>query len=427
MSEISEHSNARSNPSADIISNLPSELIQHILGLMPLRDAARTCALSRHWRNVWLKLPKLVFDRTFGRVYPLDPSSREKVLLRISQILLAHDGPILEFKLSIPGLESCWETDQFMKSVSRKGVQKLVLKFPRGNRHTLHSSTFSCRELEKLILRGCDIKPPPSFRGFSNLVRLMLSEITVTADVLARFIAGSPFLKCLCLDGSPPCDVLTVISPKLKCLFCHTYFGTSIRVFAPRLINVSLISNVPRAMLEGKQTTLQAKDFLKHVCILALDHYYMKMLLRAGSSFKFKNLSVLSLHGIYFPSVDEVKGVLLFIDGCPTLRKIKIAVARVFSNFEALTNRDTVEFFKGLKEKDISSCHVREVEMLYVTGSWPELAFMRMLLNKLLMLETMVIEPNFEIVNDGGLYILKEVSKFSRVSSRAIVKFKDQN
>ncbi|CAI9118826.1 OLC1v1020449C1 [Oldenlandia corymbosa var. corymbosa] len=303
-----------------------------------------------------VELPKLAFDCKFGEVK--DDSSREKLLLRISQILLVHDGPILEFLLSMPGLENGWEINQLLRSVSKKGtvLRKLVLEFASGaanGQYTLHSSAFSCRELRKLTLRGCDIKPylPPSFRGvlYSNFF----------------------------IYGCPPCDILEVNSPKLNCLICKTHFQTSIQVVAPRLATVSMISHVSRKRekLEEKQTKLESIGFLKLVNELVLDHYYMKIvLLKAGSSFKFKHLKFLIVYGIYFGSVNEVTGALLFINSCPSLRVLRIVKPNDIK-LEAFTNSD-VEFFKGLMERDLSSCHVHQVDMRTVTGyqnvvGWP--------------------------------------------------------
>jgi len=46
----------------DRISDLPDTLLLHILMLLPLVEAVRTCVLSRRWRGAWTRLPRLAFD-----------------------------------------------------------------------------------------------------------------------------------------------------------------------------------------------------------------------------------------------------------------------------------------------------------------------------------------------------------------------------
>ncbi|KAG2645947.1 hypothetical protein PVAP13_2KG517300 [Panicum virgatum] len=52
----------------DWISDLPDTLLLHILMLLPLVEAVRTCVLSRRWRSAWTRLPRLAFDDDAGDV-----------------------------------------------------------------------------------------------------------------------------------------------------------------------------------------------------------------------------------------------------------------------------------------------------------------------------------------------------------------------
>ncbi|KAK4362110.1 hypothetical protein RND71_017351 [Anisodus tanguticus] len=49
----------------DRISDLPRNVIDRILVLLPVQDAARTCVLSKSWRYIWTMLPSLVLDNQF--------------------------------------------------------------------------------------------------------------------------------------------------------------------------------------------------------------------------------------------------------------------------------------------------------------------------------------------------------------------------
>ncbi|GKC21058.1 F-box/FBD/LRR-repeat protein-like protein [Tanacetum coccineum] len=110
-------------PETDRIRNVPPSIIEIILCLLPIQEAARTNILSRDWRYHWIKIPKLAFiekmfqvstddtelsvlEQTFDR-----PSERKlmtkrcKLFYAIYQVLLVHEGPIHDFTLSTDELD----------------------------------------------------------------------------------------------------------------------------------------------------------------------------------------------------------------------------------------------------------------------------------------------------------------------------------
>ncbi|KAF3434299.1 hypothetical protein FNV43_RR25402 [Rhamnella rubrinervis] len=50
------------NDVKDRISNLPSEVIHHILSFVPMDDIVRMSCLSKHWRFMWICIPVLNFE-----------------------------------------------------------------------------------------------------------------------------------------------------------------------------------------------------------------------------------------------------------------------------------------------------------------------------------------------------------------------------
>jgi hypothetical protein len=49
----------------DIISKLPTNLIESILERISIHEAARTSILSKNWRYIWASRRDLVLDRPF--------------------------------------------------------------------------------------------------------------------------------------------------------------------------------------------------------------------------------------------------------------------------------------------------------------------------------------------------------------------------
>ncbi|XP_071695394.1 F-box/FBD/LRR-repeat protein At1g13570-like [Rutidosis leptorrhynchoides] len=115
----------------DRLSRLPPNIIETILCLVPIREAARTCILSKQWMYNWTKIPKLVFDED---TFQVSIGGKNNLLLfsLIYQLLLLHQGPIVEFSLSVwTGVEdTSVEVDNIILYLSRMNtVKKLSLGY----------------------------------------------------------------------------------------------------------------------------------------------------------------------------------------------------------------------------------------------------------------------------------------------------------
>ncbi|KAH0880476.1 hypothetical protein HID58_067870 [Brassica napus] len=52
----------RIKAAVDLISNLPDEILQHILCFIPIKVAITSSLLSTRWRHVWCDIPSLSLD-----------------------------------------------------------------------------------------------------------------------------------------------------------------------------------------------------------------------------------------------------------------------------------------------------------------------------------------------------------------------------
>ncbi|GKB12471.1 F-box/FBD/LRR-repeat protein-like protein [Tanacetum coccineum] len=228
----------------DIISNLPSPIIQNILCLLPIKEAARTSILSKKWRYTWVIIPKLVFNEkdmfdktTDGQLSLLEetfenpPSERKqltrkcKVFYAIHQVLLLHQGPIHEFSLSMEADDTCVEIDQIILHLARYNnpIKKLTLRLSNlepCSSYNLPLSIFSLHQLTDLHYSNYTFNFDPTFSGFGSLTSLYFMSIDASTeaaldyDGIDELITFSELFECL-----PVIEDLTIHNSgiELKC------------------------------------------------------------------------------------------------------------------------------------------------------------------------------------------------------------------
>jgi len=207
----------------DIITTLPQVIIETILCLLPIEDAARTSILSKEWRYKWTKIPNLAFSWSkendvffWFRVEEENVTSkvererrnkdaRCKLFCAIHQVLLQRQGPIHEFTLSMNGSDpTCVEIDQIVLHLSRNhALKKLKLDFNAFDSDKLYGlplSVFSLNHLTDLYLDNCDVNFKPIFNGFGSLINLTLKRVCISEEALLHILSNCPSLKRLCVS-----------------------------------------------------------------------------------------------------------------------------------------------------------------------------------------------------------------------------------
>ncbi|KAE9454456.1 hypothetical protein C3L33_13619, partial [Rhododendron williamsianum] len=340
---------------SDIISHVPGNILENILSCLPLQDAVRTSLLSRKWRYVWPKRPQLVFDEMFYR--DLHRTTHAKLLMIIYQVLLHHRGPIIKFTLSLSGLESCSEIDQLILFVSSNDIQDFTFRIWKG-------------ELYKLL-------------------SLDLSEVVIAEEVLSSLISSCPLLEDLTLFSSTGLDSLEVIGPNLKSVSCDSHISSICFTNTSRLANVELFCSFGEI-----SSSVVLLDSVPVIEFLELDFCYVKGIAACGVPTRLpttlNNLKYIFLNDICFGERDE-----------------------------ALPNKTSAipivqDFVEVHVCSDVSLNQLRKVDMKNVSGTKPELEFIKLLLAKSSMLETMLFERISEEVSNE-LRIVKELTGFRRL------------
>lgn len=218
----------------DIVSNLPSSIIETILCLLPIQEAARTSILSSEWRYRWIKIPKIAFienafqvstDETELSVLEQScviPNERKEInkkckfIHAINHVLTMHEGPIHEFTLSIETDDSWIEIEHIISQLVQKNtVKKLALNFLCGG-YQIPSSLFSLHQLTDLCLVGCYFDHQPlTFDGFDRLTSLSLQEVFISNKTLLHLLSNCPLLKTLdistyLIQGSDNCTIINL-------------------------------------------------------------------------------------------------------------------------------------------------------------------------------------------------------------------------
>ncbi|KAI3727088.1 hypothetical protein L1987_66897 [Smallanthus sonchifolius] len=350
----------------DIISKLPLGIIETILCLLPIQEAVRTSILSREWRYRWIKIPKLVFkERTFqvstdGCV--LDDKARKrkeiakrrKLFYAIYQVLLMHEGPILEFTLSMRVDGSCFEIDNIILHLSKKNtvkILKLDFLYDGYEGYTLPISLFSLHQLTDMHLRDCALFHERSFNEFGCLTTLHLESVYTYETTLLRLLSNCPLLKRFTLD----CNGATVfdsgsstIADLFECLPLLEYLSFSffmVKCFVPE----RLPKELPTTLVH-----------LKYLCV--------------------QYLCFIQEYGFPF--------LVLLIRSSPNLEKLKLVMYD-----DILLEEDEMVSFTLEDYSDIMFEHLNELEIKDFSDAENELDFVKLVLAKSPVLKKVRILP----------------------------------
>ncbi|XP_037474411.1 uncharacterized protein LOC119350900 [Triticum dicoccoides] len=174
----------------DLISRLPDEVLGTVVSLLPTKDGARTQALSRRWRPLWLS-PNA----------PLHLGDDIDILdLPISSILSDHPGPARRVSLYRRFLPD--EIDGWFRSGSLSGLQDLeVVNLEWDHQLPLpsHALIRFAPTLRLLSLSHCrfpDLGVPSSF---PHLKQLFMYDVGVSDNHLQSMIAGCVVLESVSL------------------------------------------------------------------------------------------------------------------------------------------------------------------------------------------------------------------------------------
>uniref|UniRef100_K3XGR8 F-box domain-containing protein n=1 Tax=Setaria italica TaxID=4555 RepID=K3XGR8_SETIT len=193
-------SNAAGATEEDRLSSLPDDLLHSILRDLPLKQAARTSALSRRWAPQWLRAlaasPVIdLTDRDFARGQT--PARAAATVGRCLRLHAEHGAPLDAFRVALV-------------SPSPSGLV--------GDGSALGRDVVGC-SLERLALDGFSLRAvrlPAA--GLAGLRSLSLAHADVTDEAVRGVLTGCRALESLTLRSCPLLTSVTIGSERLRVL-----------------------------------------------------------------------------------------------------------------------------------------------------------------------------------------------------------------
>ncbi|KAK1355609.1 FBD domain-containing protein [Heracleum sosnowskyi] len=410
------------------ISVLPGNILEIILCFLPIRDAVRTSILSRNWRHCWTTVPNLVFNESIISPNLFDFSVFHRQALKalqfvsvINKVLHLHNGPILKFSLSFPEFHCNAQIihdyiDMWIPLLSRKGIKHLTLVDSLPEVFREHN--FSSLKLTHLRLANFQFPYTPAFGGLTYLRNLELIEVTTSE----QSIFDCPVLEKLTLIACKELSHTNFRAPNLKCLHQH-YREVILEYSLAGLENIAEYSlrlsedPIPQPETPNVVNVLSS---LHKIEKLSIAKYFIKYLDGGGSPNRLSKLlpclKTLSIFDIDLTSFSEISCLLCLIRSAPNLCKLRISADVVD---EEITHKDNWE-------EDFEDCtvgHLQIVTFSHFQGLKAELELVKFLLAHSPLLKTMFIHLDSFVTKDIAFEIAEEMLEFSRVSSRAQIKY----
>ncbi|KAJ1270857.1 hypothetical protein BS78_06G083100 [Paspalum vaginatum] len=192
---------------ADLISDLPSELLSAIISRLATAEAARTAVLSTRWRGTPLRLDDLELPAaphpSIARVASAAGTPWAARADTISLALASHGGPVARFRLARTTLRTRVPTAEawFRDLAADRRAREVSLVCPPEWCHlALADPLLASPTLETLALGECRFSDAGAASAAAFcLTELSLSRTHISEAALQSLLSGCPALRSVML------------------------------------------------------------------------------------------------------------------------------------------------------------------------------------------------------------------------------------
>ncbi|KMT18267.1 hypothetical protein BVRB_2g024320 [Beta vulgaris subsp. vulgaris] len=437
--------------SVDMLSSLPDELLIRILSLLPTKDVAAICSLSRRLMPVFPWITTLDLDDSpivHCLKHPYAIQRFPNFVAFVDTVLGVHQSSYLtRFRLGLAsdfsagylpgccgGQKDCFPDLNFtlVKAwicfpIARYGLRELDLHIHlrQSDDCQLPTEIFTCETLEVLkidVNLGLDqVSTMPSF-NLPNLKKLHLSASLFPDDgLVSRLVSSCPLLEDLTAKGWWKDGQSTIISsPSLRRLAltierdtCELDNPDFVLIQTPNLEHLDYADNLA---LHYSVPSMQSLHLYLHgSCMKDLDFVEVKDQLPL-----FPNLKNLSLD----IDVDSVldRSLLAFLNSSPVLETLVFPRGLGSVSIEGCDDDDRNRFELNQEfcrsAQAIPSCcksHLKRIEIKIFYGLRQEVDLIEFMLRHALFLEELVIRGD-------SVWLPKSISRVDKKSAESTLK-----
>lgn len=200
----------------DQISPLPDEILIGILSRLNTREASRTSAISKRWRNLWTHVTCLNFDEDVVQNKRFDQFEISARAKWVTQVLQLHQGSTLDMFRMNRHYSTSVPATKCIEFAARKRVQRLEIE---GGHNSL---------LKKLL------ESP-----FKSLRHLSLKNIAVNDELVGHFLSHCEVLEHLCVCCIENLYAVKAVGSSLRLKFLQVSNCRQlvrVDIFAPNLV-----------------------------------------------------------------------------------------------------------------------------------------------------------------------------------------------
>ncbi|KAM5586485.1 FBD-associated F-box protein [Rosa sericea] len=449
-----------------MLSELPDEVLGHILSFFGTKCAVRTSILSKKWRNMWASVPNLYFN---------DENTNDELGFKtfVNRILSLHNLPnINKFHLRCC-VDDFSHIERWICIALRRNVVEVDLSILSEGEEIfeLPSRLFTSKTLKALTLGSNFIIHSPIAFCFPSLKFLSVHIYHPDIESMMSLFSRFPVLEDLTLDGTIGDEELKldIIAPKLKTLtisLCtereaesdsesedeggeddggedenedHNIIGgCGFYIKAPKLeiINLSVDVLSDYELKYEKLLVTANIDLYDHS---ASEHptfaNHASALLESVSDVKYLSLSAHCLEASCLPYFNKLKELKLVFQNCHQLESLLLDILDRSLNLECLVLDREVESCACTTQQcsenpletleAVPLCLTSKLKIISIirfTGHPEEMEVMKYLLKNSLALKTTTI---FAVTNNCGdaKQVQRNLCMFPRGSETCEVEF----